>query len=119
MSCSLNLIYPSVISTIPLVSIAGARPMPTMASSRSNRHPLHPNSMKLPNVWVKNDKVKRSRRNDNARFYTTLKFYNYNDLVKQMKSYLTRSKNICSSSIRWLILFQKRKQLITKGMMSK
>ena len=33
-----------------------------------------------------NGKVERSHRNDNNRFYSTLKFYNYNDLIKQMKA---------------------------------
>lgn len=65
-----------------------------------------------------NGKVERSNRNDNVRFYSTLKFYNYNDLVKQMKAYLIRSTNICSSSIGWLTPLQKRDQLIKKGMIA-
>ena len=65
-----------------------------------------------------NGKVERSHRNDNVRFYSTLKFYNYNDLVKQMKAYLIRSNNICSSSIGWLTPLQKREQLIKKGMVA-
>ena len=65
-----------------------------------------------------NGKVERSHRNDNVRFYSTLKFYNYNDLVKQMKAYLIRSNNICSTSIGWLTPLQKREQLIEKGMIA-
>lgn len=65
-----------------------------------------------------NGKVERSHRNDNVRFYSTLKFYNYNDLVKQMKAYLIRSNSICSSSIGWLTPLQKRDQLIKKGMIA-
>jgi transposase InsO family protein len=65
-----------------------------------------------------NGKVERSHRNDKVRFYSTLKFYNYNDLVKQMKAYLIRSNNICSSLIGWLTPLQKREQLIKKGMVA-
>ena len=65
-----------------------------------------------------NGKVERSHRNDNNRFYSTLKFYNYADLIKQMKAYLVRSNNICSSSIGWLTPLQKRDQLIKKGMIA-
>ena len=65
-----------------------------------------------------NDKVERSHRNDNNRFYLTLKFYNYNDLVKQKKAYLIRSNSICSSSIGWVTPLQKRDKLIKKGMIA-
>ncbi|HMM00786.1 MAG TPA: integrase core domain-containing protein [Bacilli bacterium] len=46
-----------------------------------------------------NGKIERRHRNDNNRFYSTLKFYNCNDLIKQMKAYFIRSNNICRSSI--------------------
>jgi transposase InsO family protein len=65
-----------------------------------------------------NGKVKRSHRNDKVRFYSTLKFYNYNDLVKQTKAHLIRSNNFCSSSIGWLTPLQKRDKLIKKGMIA-
>mgnify|MGYP001274427233 CR=1 FL=1 len=71
-----------------------------------------------PRTTRHNDKVERSYRNDNNRFYLTLKFYNYNDLVKQKKAYLIRSNNFCSSSIGWLTPLQKRDKLIKKGMIA-
>jgi transposase InsO family protein len=71
-----------------------------------------------PRTPCHNGKVERSHRNDNNRFYLTLKFYNYNDLVKQKKAYLIRSNNICSSSIGWLTPLQKRDKLIKKGMIA-
>ena len=42
----------------------------------------------IPRTPRHNGKVECRHRNDNNRFYSTLKFYNYNDLVKQMKAYL-------------------------------
>jgi len=71
-----------------------------------------------PRTSRHNDKVERSHRNDNNRFYLTLKFYNYNDLVKQKKAYLIRSNSICSSSIGWVTPLQKRDKLIKKGMIA-
>ena len=41
-----------------------------------------------------NGKVERSHRNDNERFYNTLKFYSLEDLRYQAKLYLKRSNNI-------------------------
>ena len=41
-----------------------------------------------------NGKVERSHRNDNERFYNTLKFYSIEDLRYQAKLYLKRSNNI-------------------------
>ena len=55
-----------------------------------------------------NGKAERSHRTDNNRFYLTLKFYNYNDLVKQMKAYLIRSNNFCSSQSGGSHLYKKR-----------
>ncbi len=43
-----------------------------------------------------NGKVERSHRNDNERFYKTLRFYNFEDLQKQMTKYLYRSNRIPS-----------------------
>ena len=59
-----------------------------------------------------NGKVERSHRNDNERFYQYLKFYNYNDLIKQMKSYLKRSNNIPMQVLNWLSPIQKKQQLL-------
>jgi transposase InsO family protein len=58
-----------------------------------------------------NGKVERSHRNDQQRFYSYLRFYCYDDLKTQMKAYLKRSNNICSSALNWLTPSQKRQQL--------
>ncbi len=67
-----------------------------------------------------NGKVERSHRNDNERFYKYLKFFSLDDLNKQMKAYIKRSNNICSSSLKskinnkvvWLTPLEKRKELM-------
>ena len=55
-----------------------------------------------------NGKVERSHRNDNARFYAQMSFYDIDDLNHQMKAYLKRSNRIPSSSLKWLSPVQKR-----------
>lgn len=62
-----------------------------------------------------NGKVERSHRNDNERFYRNLKFYSYEDLKKQMKSYLTRSNNIPSVVLGWKSPLEKRAELTAQG----
>lgn len=47
-----------------------------------------------PRTPEHNGKVERSHRSDNERFYSTLKFYSYDDLKRQMKSYNSRSNQI-------------------------
>lgn len=66
-----------------------------------------------------NGKVERSHRNDNERFYKTLKFYSYKDLLIQMKAYLKRSNNIPSRVLisrdktqKWMTPTEKRKELL-------
>lgn len=66
-----------------------------------------------------NGKVERSHRNDNERFYKYLHFYSYEDLLKQMKSYLIRSNNIPISVLssrdnikKWMTPKEKRKELL-------
>lgn len=66
-----------------------------------------------------NGKVERSHRNDNERFYKWLKFYSYEDLLKQMKAYLIRSNEIPISVLssrdkkqKWLTPKEKRKELL-------
>ncbi len=66
-----------------------------------------------------NGKVERSHRNDNERFYSKLKFYSFDDLLKQMQVYLKRSNNIPNSRLKtrdgknsWLTPMQKRKELL-------
>ena len=66
-----------------------------------------------------NGKVERSHRNDQERFYNTLKFYSLDDLQIQMKRYLFRSNNIPTKVLGWLSPSQKRKQLLADKPMSK
>ena len=60
-----------------------------------------------------NGKVERSHRNDQERFYNFLKFYNYQDLILQMKRYLRRSNNIPMQVLDWKSPLQKRFELET------
>lgn len=57
-----------------------------------------------------NGKVERSHRNDNERFYKYLKFYSFEDLQNQMRSYLKRSNNIPTSVLGWKTPIQVRKE---------
>ena len=66
-----------------------------------------------------NGKVERSHRSDNERFYKWLKFYDFNDLLKQMKAYLQRSNEIpistlksCDGTKKWLTPLEKRADLL-------
>ena len=56
-------------------------------------------------------KVERSHRNDQERFYNHMSFYDYNDLVKQMKRYLNRSNNIPMQVLGWKSPLEKRAEL--------
>ncbi len=58
-----------------------------------------------------NGKVERSHRNDNERFYSHLSFYSYEDLIKQMKSYLKRSNNIPMQVLNYLSPLEQRNKL--------
>ena len=60
-----------------------------------------------------NGKVERSHRNDNQRFYSTLKFYSLDDLRTQAKRYLNRSNNIPMSVLNYLSPIQKRNELLS------
>ena len=83
------------------------------------------NEMKIEHKTIKprtprhNGKVERSHRNDNERFYSSLKFYSYEDLKLQMKAYLKRSNDIPISVLcsrdkkhKWLTPNEKRKELL-------
>lgn len=66
-----------------------------------------------------NGKVERSHRSDNERFYKYLKFYDFDDLLKQMQAYLRRSNNIPISTLKsrdgkrkWLTPKEKRAELL-------
>lgn len=60
-----------------------------------------------------NGKVERSHRNDNERFYKYLKFYSFEDLVKQAAQYLRRSNNIPMATLNYLTPKEMRKKLLS------
>lgn len=74
----------------------------THVKKTNRRHPLDIlcNQLKISHKLIRprtprhNGKVERSHRNDQERFYNHMSFYNYNDLLVQMKRYLNRSNNI-------------------------
>lgn len=83
---------------------------------------IHPvdvllNQLKIKHQLIKprtprhNGKVERSHRNDQYRFYNYLSFYSYDDLIKQMKSYLKRSNNIPMQVLGWLSPLEKREKI--------
>lgn len=59
-----------------------------------------------------NGKVERSHRNDQERFYNQLQFYSYEDLKRQMASYLYRSNRIPMSVLGWKTPIAKRNELV-------
>jgi len=59
-----------------------------------------------------NGKVERSHRNDQERFYNTLKFYSYEDLKLQASKYLKRSNNIPMSVLNYLTPKEMRNKLL-------
>lgn len=83
------------------------------------RHKGIEHKLLKPRTPRHNGKVERSHRNDNERFYKTLKFFSYNDLLIQMKAYLRRSNNIPISTLKsrdgkrkWLTPMEKRAELM-------
>lgn len=64
-----------------------------------------------PRTPQHNGKVERSHRNDNERFYSYLKFYDFEDLKKQGKAYLKRSNNIPMKVLGYLTPLEKRVEL--------
>ena len=64
-----------------------------------------------PHTPRHNGKVERSHRNDQERFYNTLKFYSYTDLKNQMRNYLNRSNNIPTKVLNWKSPKEKRDEL--------
>ena len=59
-----------------------------------------------------NGKVERSHRNDNRHFYQHLTFYSYDDLIKQMKTYLYRSNQLPIQTLGWKSPIDIRKALL-------
>lgn len=91
--------------------------------AETNRiHPLDVlcNSLNIEHKLIRprtprhNGKVERSHRNDGQRFYNFLSFYSYDDLLKQMKSYLKRSNNIPMQILNWKTPLEKRQELEQK-----
>ena len=86
-------------------------------------HPLDNllNSLNISHKLIKprtprhNGKVERSHRNDQQRFYSYLRFYSYDDLLLQMKSYLKRSNNIPMQILNWLSPLEMRQKIIEKN----
>ena len=64
-----------------------------------------------PHTPKQNGKVERSHRNDNERFYSYLKFYSLEDLIRQGKAYLKRSNNIPMAVLGYLTPKEKRREL--------
>lgn len=64
-----------------------------------------------PRTPQHNGKVERSHRNDNERFYSYLKFYDFNDLKKQGYLYLKRSNNIPMAVLNYLTPKEYRRKL--------
>ena len=93
----------------------------TMKTDRIHPVDIFLNSLNIHHKLIKprtprhNGKVERSHRNDQQRFYSYLKFYSYDDLLKQMKDYLKRSNNIPMQSLNWLSPLEIRQKIIQKN----
>ena len=64
-----------------------------------------------PRTPEHNGKVERSHRNDNERFYSYLKFYSLEDLIRQGKAYLKRSNNIPMAVLGYLTPKEKKRRI--------
>lgn len=60
-----------------------------------------------------NGKVERSHGLDEEKFYKSLKFYSYEDLIKQAKVYLKKSNNTPRKLLNWKTPIEKRKELLS------
>lgn len=93
----------------------------TMKTNKIHPVDIFLNSLNIHHKLIKprtprhNGKVERSHRNDQQRFYSYLKFYSYDDLLKQMKAYLKRSNNIPMQSLNWLSPLEMRQKIIQKN----
>ncbi len=93
----------------------------TMKTEKVHPVDIFLNSLNIQHKLIKprtprhNGKVERSHRNDQQRFYSYLKFYSYDDLLKQMKAYLNRSNNIPMQSLNWLTPLETRHILEQKN----
>ena len=93
------------------------KPESTKKNSKHNKHYDTPIVLGIIHITIRprmpwhSDKVEQSHRNDQERFYNCLKFYSYNDLLKQMKAYLYRSNRILMAVLGWKTPIQKRAEL--------
>lgn len=91
----------------------------TYISKTDRIHPLDAICNKLdivhklirPRTPRHNGKVERSHRNDQERFYNHMSFYDYGDLIVQMKRYLYRSNSIPMQVLGWKSPLEKRHEL--------
>ena len=60
-----------------------------------------------------NGKVERSHGLDEYKFYKSLRFYSYEDLIKQIKVYLKKSNNTPRKLLNWKTPIEKRKELLS------
>lgn len=65
-----------------------------------------------------NGKVERSHRTDNERFYSTLRFYSFEDLQKQGRRYLYRSNRIGMTPLNYKTPIEKRLELMESGLVN-
>jgi transposase InsO family protein len=65
-----------------------------------------------------NGKVERSHRTDNERFYSTLRFYSFEDLQKQGRRYLYRSNRIGMTPLNYKTPIEKRLELMEAGLVN-
>jgi len=61
-----------------------------------------------------NGKVERSHRNDQERFYNHLRYFSFDDLQSQMKSYLARANRIPMACLGWQSPLHKHFSLLTE-----
>lgn len=64
-----------------------------------------------PRTPQHNGKVERSHRNDQERFYNHLAFFDYQDLIYQMRNYLRRANRIPMQVLNWLSPLEMRHKL--------
>ena len=77
-----------------------------------SKHPKEHTETEIKGTSKKhNQKVERSHRNDNERFYSYLKFYSLEDLRKQGAAYLKRSNRIPMAVLGYLTPKEKRAEL--------
>ena len=67
--------------------------------------------LSIINAYINFIIIQVSNSRDNERFYSYLKFYSLDDLIKQGKAYLKRSNNIPMAVLGYLTPKEKRAEL--------